>query len=184
MNSLRSRWPPTLDRLQDNDPIPEAAISGPNRSAVRLFGLALCRSSRGGRHLLALRRSARPIRQSVITVFEPASEALEKNGSIQIAPADDQSTVVRSQKVFDAQVGFNLLPIWRRQRKETLVSVGSGSKTASVEAAGNPPCQCRTCMIRSARVPLLQHLGRLNLDPQRPPLSRWAWLRRRSGAAW
>jgi aspartate-semialdehyde dehydrogenase len=76
--------------------------------------------------LLALRQLAlrEPIRHSVITVFEPASERGKRGAS----ELHQQTTSLLSfktleKKVFDAQIGFNLLPAYGEDATETLISV-------------------------------------------------------------
>jgi aspartate-semialdehyde dehydrogenase len=76
--------------------------------------------------LLALRQLAarEGIRRSVVTVFEPASERGKKGA----AELHEQTTRLLSfkpleKKVFDAQLGFNLLPAYGEDAPEPLISV-------------------------------------------------------------
>jgi aspartate-semialdehyde dehydrogenase len=76
--------------------------------------------------LLALRQLAarEAIRRSIVTVFEPASERGKKGAS----ELHQQTTSLLSfkpleKKVFDTQVGFNLLPAYGEDAPEALISV-------------------------------------------------------------
>ena len=74
-----------------------------------------------GLRQLALREA---IRQSVLTIFEPASERGKRGAS----ELHQQTTSLLSfkpleKKVFDAQVGFNLLPAYGEEAPESLISV-------------------------------------------------------------
>lgn len=76
--------------------------------------------------LLALRQLAirEAIRRSILTVFEPASERGKRGAS----ELHQQTTSLLSfkpleKKVFDAQIGFNMLPGYGEEAPESLISV-------------------------------------------------------------
>jgi aspartate-semialdehyde dehydrogenase len=110
------------------DQYPEAAIVAPQLDIPSGFSgwLYVLAHPAAVAILLALRQLALrdPIRHSVITVFEPASERGKRGAS----ELHQQTTSLLSfktleKKVFDAQIGFNLLPAYGEDATETLISV-------------------------------------------------------------
>ena len=110
------------------DQSPEAAIVAPQLETPSGFSawLYVLAHPAAVAILLALRQLAlrEPIRHSVLTVFEPASERGKRGAS----ELHQQTTSLLSfkplqKKIFDAQIGFNLLPAYGEEAPEALISV-------------------------------------------------------------
>jgi aspartate-semialdehyde dehydrogenase len=117
-----------IDCTGQLDQYPEAAIVAPLVEEVSIPSgwLVVLAHPAAVAILLALRQLAirEAIRRSVITVFEPASER-GKGGASEL---HKQTTSLLSfkpieKKVFDAQVGFNLLPAYGEDAPDPLISV-------------------------------------------------------------
>jgi aspartate-semialdehyde dehydrogenase len=119
---------PLIDCTGQLDQYPEAAIVAPLVAAPPSPSgwLLVLAHPAAVAILLALRQLAtrEAIRRSVITVFEPASERGKKGA----AELHQQTTSLLAfkpleKKIFDAQVGFNLLPAYGEDAPQPLISV-------------------------------------------------------------